>query len=147
MQESPRILFFCAGNSCRSQIAEGWARHLLGDKVEVYSAGLRVSEVDPIVMNLMQAAGVDITRQQSKALSAVRHIRFDYIFCLSGDELPPEDFSIGDADVIHAYFDDPPELAARADSEEQAFEEYIRIRDEIRVFVEGLPEILALDDP
>jgi len=137
-----RILFFCTGNSCRSQMADAWARHLRRDRIEAYSAGLRASEIDPVVMNLMAAAGVDMSSQWSKDLAAVRDVDFDWMITLCGPAheacaaFPPG------VPVVHRPFDDPPELAAGAETEEEAFRHYIRIRDEIRAFVETLPDAL-----
>ena len=78
-----RILFVCSGNSCRSQMAEGWARVLADDELEVLSAGVEAHGMDPFAVTVMAEAGVDISRQQSKSLSVLTDFRFDYVVTLS----------------------------------------------------------------
>lgn len=137
-----RILFLCTGNSCRSQMAEGWARHLLGDRVEAYSAGIKAHGLNRVAVQVMLEAGVDISRQQSKTLQRLENIDFDYVVtvCDSASETCP--IFPGSAKKIHRGFDDPPKLAATATSDEEAMGHYARVRDEIRDFVLGLPELL-----
>lgn len=137
-----RVLFLCTGNSCRSQMAEGWARHLLADRVEAYSAGIRAHGLNRVAVQVMQEAGVDISGQQSKTLHRLEHIEFDYVVtvCDSASETCP--VFPGKAKKIHRGFDDPPKLAASAQSDEEAMGHYARVRDEIRDFVLGLPELL-----
>ena len=74
-----RILFLCTGNSCRSQMAEGWARQLKGDAVEPYSAGVEVKPIDPNAVTVMAEAGVDISGQRSKSVSEMMEIPYDYV--------------------------------------------------------------------
>ena len=68
---NPKVLFLCTGNSCRSQMAEGWARQLLGDRIEPYSAGIEAHGMNPNAVRVMQEAGVDITGQSSKLASTL----------------------------------------------------------------------------
>ncbi len=138
-----KILFLCTGNSCRSQMAEGWARRLLADRVEAYSAGIRAHGLNRVAVTVMLEAGVDISGQQSKALSRVLHVEFDYVVtvCDSASESCP--VFPGKAKVIHRGFDDPPRLAASATSDDEAMGHYARVRDEIRDFVQSLPQVLG----
>lgn len=138
----PRILFLCTGNSCRSQMAEGWARHLLGDSIQVYSAGTSPKALDARAVQVMAEAGVDISHQRSKPLEELKHIPFDYVITVCDDAYETCPIFFGNARVIHRGFADPPRLAQSAQSEEEAMNHYRRVRDEIRRFVQDLPQIL-----
>jgi len=135
-----KVLFLCTGNSCRSQMAEGWARHLLPEAVEAYSAGLSAKGLNPRAVRVMLDAGVDISRQRSKEIDEVIHVPFDFVITVCGhaDEHCPA----FPGTVIHAGFDDPPELAREAKNEDEALGHFRRVRDEIRAFVLTLPAIL-----
>ena len=137
-----RVLFLCTGNSCRSQMAEGWARRLRGDRIEAHSAGVETHGLNPRAVRVMAEAGVDISGHHSKNVADLKDITFDCVItvCASADERCP--VFPGKTRVIHAGFDDPPKLAAGARSEEEALGHYRRVRDEIRAFVETLPEAL-----
>ena len=137
-----RILFLCTGNSCRSQMAEGWARALRGDDLEVQSAGIEKHGLNPLAVRVMQEAGVDITSQQSNTLSELEPLDVDWVITVCGhaDEHCP--VLPGDTRVRHVPFDDPPRLAREAKTEEEALGHYRRVRDEIRAFVEKLPASL-----
>ncbi|GAB4250477.1 MAG: arsenate reductase ArsC [Acidobacteriota bacterium] len=134
-----KILFLCTGNSCRSQMAEGWARHLKGDVVEPYSAGIEKHGLNPYAVQVMAEAGVDIRSQYSKTLEDLAGQTFDYVVtvCSHAHETCP--VFPGRAKVVHVGFDDPPRLAANEPTEEGKLRHYRRVRDEIRRFVEGLP--------
>jgi len=135
-----RVLYLCTSNSCRSQMAEGWARHLKSDVIEAYSAGTPTRDLDPRAVRVMAEAGVDIASQSSKHLSALLPVPFDYVVtvCDAAREACP--VFPGKTRVIHVEFADPPKLAERAATEEEALAHYRRVRDEIRVFVESLPD-------
>jgi len=141
--EKIKLLFLCTGNSCRSQMAEGWGRHLKGDIIEAYSAGIETHALDRRAVRVMQEVGVDISGHRSKHLEDVRDVPFDYVVtvCDHAHESCPMWLG-GKAKVIHVGFDDPPRLARDARSEEEALSHYRRIRDEIRAFVETLPRSL-----
>lgn len=135
-----RILFLCTGNSCRSQMAEGWARHLHGDKFEIESAGIEKHGLNPNAVKVMAEAGVDISAHQSQSLDDFEDLNFDIVFTVCGhaDETCPA--FMGKAKKIHVGFDDPPKLAKTAASEEEALGHYRRVRDEIKAFAERLAE-------
>src|SRR5512136_545787 len=80
-----KILFLCTGNSCRSQMAEGWARHLKGDVIEPYSAGIETHGLNPRAVKAMVEAGVDISGHYSKSLIELKNVRFDYVVTVCGD--------------------------------------------------------------
>lgn len=136
-----KILFLCTGNSCRSQMAEGWARHLKS-VVEAYSAGVETHGLNPLAVKVMTEAGVDISGQQSKHVDDVMHVPFDYVVTVCGSAWERCPVFPGKTRVVHVGFDDPPALAKTAKSEEDALRHYRRVRDEIRAFVEQLPEVL-----
>jgi arsenate reductase (thioredoxin) len=131
-----KVLFLCTGNSCRSQMAEGWTCHLKGDRIEPYSAGLETHGLNSDAVRVMAEAGVDISGHRSKHVSELRGVEFDYVVtvCDHAHESCPV-FS-GKAKAIHVGFDDPPRLAANAKTEEERLAPYRRVRDEIRAFVE-----------
>jgi arsenate reductase len=137
-----RILFLCTGNSCRSQMAEGWARHLKPGVIEAYPAGIETHGLNPLAVQVMQEAGVDISQQRSKHVSEVKHIPFDYVItlCVHADENCP--LFPGKTKVVHVGFDDPPTLTKEVANELEVLSIYRRVRDEIRQFAEGLPESL-----
>lgn len=132
---TPRVLFLCTGNSCRSQMAEGWARHLLADRIEAYSAGIEAHGLNPNAVRVMREAGVDISGQSSKLASSLADVPFDLVITVCGhaDENCPA--FLGRARVVHVGFDDPPKLAKMAASDEEALGHYRRVRDEIRQFI------------
>ncbi|MCB9515427.1 MAG: arsenate reductase ArsC [Candidatus Latescibacteria bacterium] len=137
----PAVLFLCTGNACRSQMAEGWARALHGDRLDVASAGTAPGRLDPRAVAAMAEAGVDIAGQRSKGLDAFAGRRFDLVItvCDHARERCPV---LPGARHLHAGFPDPPALAAGASSEEEALEHYRAVRDAIRAFVAGLPDHL-----
>ena len=137
-----KILFLCTGNSCRSQMAEGWARHLKADAIESYSAGIETHGMNPHAMKVMAEAGVDISAQRSKLVSELKAIEFDYVVTVCGHANEHCPLFPGKAKIIHVGFDDPPRLAAGAKTEEERLAVYRRVRDEIRAFVETLPASL-----
>ena len=131
----PKVLFLCTGNSCRSQMAEGWARQLLGDRIEPYSAGIEAHGMNPNAIRVMHEAGVDITGQSSKLASTLADVPMDLVVTVCGhaDENCPA--FLGKGRVVHVGFDDPPKLAKTATTEDEALGHYRRVRDEIRRFV------------
>lgn len=137
-----KILFLCTGNSCRSQMAEGWAHHLLKQTVEPFSAGLEAHGLNPRAVAVMREAGVDIEGQTSQTVDELPDGDFDYVVTVCGhaDERCPA--FAAKTKVIHVGFDDPPKLAASAKTEEEALAHYRRVRDEIRQFIEKLPAAL-----
>jgi len=138
-----KILFLCTGNSCRSQMAEGWARQLKSDVIEPYSAGIEIHGLNPNAVKVMAEAGVDISGHKSKHFTKLKDIDFDYVITVCDDAYEKCPVFPGKAKTIHVGFDDPPRLAKAAKSPEEALNIYRRIRDEIRDFVKRLPDTLA----
>lgn len=139
----PRVLFLCTGNSCRSQMAEGWAKALRSDRIEALSAGTDPHGLNPLAVRAMGEAGVDISGHASKRPEELPGpIDIVVTVCDSAHEHCP---MLAGARIVHVGFDDPPRLARGARDEEEAMTHYRRVRDEIRAFVETLPESLGLD--
>lgn len=137
-----RILFLCTGNSCRSQMAEGWARKLKGDIIDPYSAGTESHGLNPDAVRVMAEAGVDISTHRSKAVADLEVRDFDYVITVCSDADRNCPVFPGNAVKVHHGFDDPPRLARTAESEDEALSHYRRVRDEIREFVKTLPQSL-----
>lgn len=146
MKSPLKILFLCTGNSCRSQMAEGWARHLKGGTIEVYSAGIETHGLNPYAVHVMAEAGVDISGHRSKNVAELLDIPFDYVITVCGHAHENCPVFPGKATVIHVGFEDPPALAALVDDEEEKLACYRRVRDEIRALVETLPEAIQQED-
>lgn len=137
-----KVLFLCTGNSCRSQMAEGWARHLKGERIEAHSAGIEKHGLNPNAVKVMAEAGVDIAGQASKTLDELAGVSFDVVVTVCGHAHETCPVFPGGARVIHVGFDDPPRLARAETDPERALAHYRRVRDEIRAFIETLPEAL-----
>jgi arsenate reductase len=142
-----KVLFLCTGNSCRSQMAEGWARQLIGDCVEAYSAGIEARGLDPSAVEVMAEAGVDISHQRSKLVDEVADIALDYVVTVCDHAREACPTFPGRTKVMHAGFDDPPRLTRTCRSREERLSCYRRVRDEIRAFVEALPQALRQPEP
>ena len=134
-----KVLFLCTGNSCRSQMAEGWARALKSDQIDAYSAGVDPHGMNPTAIKVMAEAGVDITTQSSKHVDAIAHVPFDYVVTVCGHANETCPVFPGKVRRVHVGFDDPPKLAKDAKTEEETLSHYRRVRDEIRAFIETLP--------
>ncbi|MFZ5569640.1 MAG: arsenate reductase ArsC [Thermodesulfobacteriota bacterium] len=143
MIEKPRILFLCTGNSCRSQMAEGWARQLKAAEMQVFSAGIEKHGLNPTAVKVMAEAGVDISDHESKRVEELPTMEYDYVVTVCGHAHETCPYFPGRAKIVHVGFDDPPRLARNAATEEEALGHYRRVRDEIRAFVETLPEALS----
>lgn len=135
MTTKPNVLFLCTGNSCRSQMAEGFARHLLPDKVNAYSAGVDPHGMNERAMKVMAEAGCPLTGHHSKHIRELENVPLNHVITVCGhaDEACP--VLPGGPKRTHRGFDDPPRLAKDATSEEQALAHYRRVRDEIREYV------------
>jgi arsenate reductase len=142
MADKIKILFLCTGNSCRSQMAEGWAKAIKGDVLDAYSAGIETHGLNARVVKVMAEAGVDISAHRSKNVSELMNIPFDYVVTVCGHANESCPLFPGNARNVHVGFDDPPKLAKDAKTEEEVLTHYRRVRDEIKAFVQTLPEAL-----
>lgn len=137
-----KLLFLCTGNSCRSQMAEGWTRALKGDQIDVYSAGIETHGLNPNAVKVMAEAGVDISTHRSQLVTDFPDVDFDYVVTVCGHAHETCPYFPTGAKVVHVGFDDPPKMAAELEDEQAQLDCYRRVRDEIRAFVETLPEAL-----
>lgn len=140
-----KILFLCTGNSCRSQMAEGWARHLKKREVEACSAGIKRHGMNPHAVRVMEEAGVDMSGHTSKTLDELPDQNFEVVVTLCGHANETCPFFPGQVRRVHRGFDDPPSLCAEMTNEDEILAVYRRVRDEIRDFVAGLPQTLDAD--
>lgn len=145
-----KVLFLCTGNSCRSQMAEGWARTLKYEAIEAYSAGIEVHGLDEIAVKVMAEAGVDISGQTSKHVDTLKNMDFDAVITICDNARETCPFFSGAKKILHVGFTDPPTevkiLAAQGGGLEAQYDCYRRVRDEIRAFVETLPEFLLVEN-
>jgi len=140
MQPRLKVLFLCTGNSCRSQMAEGFARSLKGDEIEPYSAGTKPHGLNPLAVKVMAESGVDISYHSSKNVEELRYIKFDVVVTICDNANQDCPVWLGQGKKFHRSFDDPPRLASNAKSEAEALQAYRRVRDEIKAFIETLPQ-------
>ena len=144
MSKRARILFLCTGNSCRSQMAEGWARHLKKDTIEAFSAGIEKHGVNPLAVKVMAESGVDISGQYSKTITELPTKDFDLVItvCDHASESCPR--FTGSARIISKSFPDPPKMAPEEATEEEKLVCFRQVRDDIREFVNGITEDLMV---
>jgi len=124
-------------------MAEGWARHLRSDSIDAYSAGVAPHGIDPRAVAVMAEAGAGISAQHSKDVLELMNVPFDYVVTLCGGAPETCPVFLGGTNQLHVGFDDPPALARDAASEDEALEIYRRVRDDLRAFVESLPDGLT----
>jgi arsenate reductase len=140
-EHTPTILFLCTGNSCRSQMAEAIARSLHPHAMRFCSAGTHPHGLNPLAMRVLQEIGIDTSQLSSKHM---RDVPFQpdvvVTVCDSAHEACPR---LPGARTLHKSFDDPPRLAAEAKTDDQALPHYRRVRDEIRAFVQDLPQAIS----
>ncbi|WP_461209206.1 arsenate reductase ArsC [Desulfocurvus sp. DL9XJH121] len=142
MNDTPlRILFLCTGNSCRSQMAEAWARSLKPGVIAPASAGVERHGMNPLVKRVMAEAGVDLSGQYSKLVEDLDSLDFHWVITLCGHAKESCPRFPGRAHQLHHGFDDPAALGRRLPDDE-ALPHYRRVRDEIRAWVETLPQSL-----
>jgi arsenate reductase len=139
-KEKLKILFLCTGNSCRSQMAQGWAKKLKSDCIEAFSAGVYPVAVNSKTIEIMAEAGVDISQHRSKHVDQLAGIDFDYVItlCDNAREICP--VFHGKAKLIHKPFSDPSMLIGSQEVMTAAFR---KVRDQIRDFILTLPDSLA----
>lgn len=147
MSDKLKVLFLCTGNSCRSQMAEGWARHLKDDVMEVFSAGIETHGLNPNAVKVMREAGVDISGHESQNIKEFIDSDLDVVVTVCGHAHETCPIFPGKCKVVHVGFEDPPkmakELAERGASEEEQLDCYRQVRDKIKAFVQTLPDSIS----
>jgi arsenate reductase len=126
-----KILVLCTGNSCRSQLAEGYLRHFAGDRAEVYSAGVETHGVNPRAIATMQRDGLDISAHTSNHVDEYQNIDFDYIITVCDHAKERCPYFPGTAQRFHYNFPDP---AKATGTEAEIDAEFDRVRDLIKAY-------------
>ncbi len=126
-----KILVLCTGNSCRSQIAEGFLRHFAGSRAEVYSAGIETHGVNPKAIQVMAEAGIDISSHTSNHVNKYAAIDFDYVITVCDNAKESCPYFPSRAKKLHYNFPDP---AKATGTEEEVMNEFRRVRDLIKTY-------------
>lgn len=128
-----KILVLCTGNSCRSQIAEGYLRHFANGKAEVYSAGIETHGVNPKAIAVMQEDGIDISKHTSNHIDEFSNIDFDYVITVCDNAKENCPFFPSKAKKFHHNFPDP---AKAQGTQEEVMEEFRKVREMIKQYSE-----------
>ncbi|SFV08369.1 arsenate reductase (thioredoxin) [Alicyclobacillus macrosporangiidus] len=137
----PIVYFLCTGNSCRSHMAEGWARYLGGDRIEVHSAGVEAHGLNPRAVAAMKEAGVDISHHTSKLIDPELLKRADYVITLCGDANDRCPMTPPHVKRLHWGFEDPTKATGTEEEIQAKFREvWDAIRDRIQALLDELPE-------
>ena len=137
-----KVLFLCTGNSCRSQMAEGFANSLCKDRLEARSAGTHPQKLNPLAVRVMAEVGINIAQAESKNVAEFYGENFDLVVTVCDDARESCPLWAKGGETLHHRFDDPPRLASAVSDEEQILGVYRRVRDEIKAFVLSLPDTL-----
>ena len=124
-----RILVLCTGNSCRSQMAEGYLREFAGDKAEVYSAGIETHGVNPRAIQIMKEDGIDISKHTSNNINEYRDINFDFVITVCDHAKEQCPFFPSNAKKFHYNFPDP---AKATGAEEEIMNRFREARNMIK---------------
>lgn len=136
------ILFLCTGNSCRSQMAEGWGKSLKGNKFNFYSAGTKKHGLNPHAITVMKESGIDITGHESNTTDELGEVKMDIVFTVCSDAHENCPYFSG-GKIIHVGFDDPPRLTKDLKALDEILPEYRRVRDEIKQFIEEIESYIS----
>jgi len=138
-KEKIKILFLCTGNSCRSQIAEGWTKHLKGDIMDVYSAGIAPGVLNQMAVKVMAEIGVDISAQRPKHIDELKGINFDYVVTVCDNARENCPIFPHKTKHFHKTFEDPTFMIG---TEQQIKAAFVKLRDQMKEFIEKMPKIL-----
>ncbi len=146
MGDKIKLLYLCTGNSCRSQMAEGWTKALKSDQIDAYSAGIETHGLNPNAIKVMQEEGIDITAHKSQHIDDFLHFNFDYVVTVCDNAHDTCPIFPASATVVNISFDDPPKLAALVEGDQRKLNCYRVVRDQIKEFVQTLPNSLYDSD-
>ena len=135
------ILFLCTGNSCRSQMAEGFANHLLSEKYNFFSAGTKKHGLNERAVQVMQKVGVDISGHESNTTDELDHINMDVVITVCSDAHENCPYFKGEK-IVHIGFDDPPRMTAEMSDESEIIKVYESVRDEIKDVIQNLDKYI-----
>jgi len=138
-----KLLFLCTGNSCRSQMAEGFLRYMAGDKFEVFSAGVKPTQVNPLAIKVMAEVGVDISKHRSKSAMEFIGQKFDYVITVCDNAKQACPVFPGKYEKAHWDLEDP---AIAQGTEEEKLEIFRKSRDKIRECVLGFLKTISEKD-
>ena len=124
-----KILVLCTGNSCRSQVAEGYLRHFARNKAEIYSAGIETHGVNPKAIAIMKEDGIDISHHTSNNIEEYRNIDFDFVITVCDNAKERCPLFPGTAQKFHHNFPDP---AKATGTEEEILKEFRKVREMIK---------------
>jgi arsenate reductase len=130
-----KILFLCTHNSCRSQMAEGWAKKIIGAKALTYSAGTDPSTIDPLAVKVMRESGIDISGQRSKSISELSNVDFDMVITVCDNAKESCPLWLKTTKKIHKNFTDPSAISKTLKDENEILNNYRKTRDEIKDFI------------
>lgn len=131
--KKPKILVLCTGNSCRSQVAEGWLKHFAGDRMDIFSAGIEAHGVNPRAIRTMGEVGIDISKQTSNRIEEYKKIDFDYIITVCDHARENCPYFPSNAQRLHHNFPDP---AKASGTEMEIEEEFRKVRSMIRDYIQ-----------
>ena len=130
----PNILVLCTGNSCRSQIAEGYLRHFAAERAEIYSAGIETHGVNPKAIEIMKRDGIDISAHTSNNINEYLDIDFDYVITVCDNAKESCPYFPKNAVKLHYNFPDP---AKAVGTEEEVMEQFRAVREMIRSYTQN----------
>ncbi|MFN3840142.1 MAG: arsenate reductase ArsC [Cyclobacteriaceae bacterium] len=133
-EKTTKILVLCTGNSCRSQMAEGYLRHFLKEKAEVYSAGIETHGVNPLAIASMKEDGIDISGHTSNNISEYAHMEFDYVITVCDHAKEKCPFFPATVKMLHHNFPDP---AKATGTQEEVMNEFRRVRKMIKDYLQN----------
>lgn len=128
-----KILVLCTGNSCRSQIAEGYLRYFASNKADIYSAGVETHGVNPKAIATMQEDGIDISNHTSNSIDEYRHIDFDFVITVCDNAKERCPFFPTSAKKLHQNFPDP---AKATGTDEEIKEQFRQVREQIKNYAQ-----------
>ncbi|MFN8308905.1 MAG: arsenate reductase ArsC [Chitinophagales bacterium] len=131
MKQIPKVLVLCTGNSCRSQMAEGYLRHFAGNRAEIYSAGVAVHGLNPMAVDIMLEDGIDISNQTSNHISEYAHLEFDFAITVCDHAAERCPVFVSRAKKSHYNFPDP---AKTAGTPKTIAHQFRLVRNEIKLF-------------
>ncbi len=135
------VLFLCTGNSCRSQMAEGFAKALQSEKYNFYSAGTKKHGMNPRAIKVMGEVGINISKQYSKTTDELPKTEMDFVMTVCSDAFENCPYFPG-GKIVHVGFDDPPRITQDMTDEEEILKVYRRVRDEIKQMVSQINNYL-----
>ncbi len=136
------VLFLCTGNSCRSQMAEGWGKSLKGDKYNFFSAGTKKHGLNPNAVKVMSEVNIDISSHESNTTDEFPGVKMDYVFTVCSDAHENCPY-FPEGKIIHTGFDDPPRLTKNMSEPDQILPIYRRVRDEIKEVVMNIEKYIG----